>query len=110
GAAGGFAASALTPEQYRSDALIQIVSPRVSSDYVKVMTGRPLAERLRGIKQTLLSRTRLERVITEFDLYSAERARGMEEAVSRFRNSTTIEPELVDGASSPPSAIRVSYT
>jgi uncharacterized protein involved in exopolysaccharide biosynthesis len=111
GAAGGFITSWLTPVRYRSTALIQVVQPQVSSDYVRVASPLPIDVRVRAMTATVLSRTRLERVIADFNLYQKERAsQPREQVVQNFRDNISIQPESGTGAMSLGDTIRVSYT
>jgi protein tyrosine kinase modulator len=77
------------PDRYMSQATIQIVPQRVPDTYVKSpVTTR---DRLRTIQQTILSRTRLERIIEEFNLYPDERRSGiMEDVVQRMRDNDIV--------------------
>jgi polysaccharide chain length determinant protein (PEP-CTERM system associated) len=84
------AASFLVQAKYRSATLILIESETVPEAFVtRVATER----RHRGdtLKQEILSRTRLERIIRELDPYPAETRRGtLSEVVERMRNAVTI--------------------
>jgi uncharacterized protein involved in exopolysaccharide biosynthesis len=63
----------LLPTQYRSDASIIVVPRRVSEEYVRSTVTGHLGDRLRQINDQILSRTRLERIIRDFNLYEQER-------------------------------------
>jgi uncharacterized protein involved in exopolysaccharide biosynthesis len=111
GAAGGFVASSLMPARYRSEAVIQIVPSQVPSEYIRLVIAQPLEDRLRPIQQTILSRTRLERVIHDFDLFATERAsHPMEEIVDNFRRDISIRPGGSSGWLEPARAFTISYT
>ena len=74
------------PVIYRSEARIMVVPQRVPESFVPSSISTKLEDRLQAIKQQILSRTRLERIITEFNLYEAERKTGiMEDVVQRMR-------------------------
>ena len=74
------------PERYRSEALIVVIPQQVPDDYVKPTVSESVEERLPSITDQILSRSRLERIIQEMDLYKAERARGvMEDVVQTMR-------------------------
>jgi polysaccharide chain length determinant protein (PEP-CTERM system associated) len=76
------------PEQWMSTALIQIVPQQVPEAYVKSTVTMRIEDRLDSIKQLILSRTRLEAIIQEFNLYPEERRGGLvEDVVERMRNS-----------------------
>jgi polysaccharide chain length determinant protein (PEP-CTERM system associated) len=91
------------PDMYRSDALVLVVPQRVPQNYVKSAVTTRIEDRLQTISAQILSRTRLERVIQDFNLYSQERKNGvMEDVVEKMRSDITID--VVKG-----DAFRVSY-
>lgn len=93
------------PERYRSEALIVVVPQRVPDNYVKPTVSETIEERLSAITDHVLSRSRLERIIMEMNLYKAERARDvMEDVVLKMRQdiSTTPGGKEID-------SFRVSY-
>jgi polysaccharide chain length determinant protein (PEP-CTERM system associated) len=78
------------PERYRSEALIVVIPQQVPDNYVKPTVSESVEERLPAITDQILSRSRLERIIQEMDLYKAERARGvMEDVVQTMRGDVT---------------------
>src|SRR5262245_46726037 len=81
-----FAWSWSLPNRFRSSTLILIVPQRVPETYVRSTVTAPVAERIQAISQQILSRTRLERIIEEFDLYKEERKHMiMEDVVAMMR-------------------------
>jgi polysaccharide chain length determinant protein (PEP-CTERM system associated) len=81
-----FTVSQILPDRYRSEAVLLIVPQRVPENYVRPTVTTRLDERLQAIGQQLLSRTQLERIIQEFDLYSDERRSTiMEDVVETMR-------------------------
>ncbi len=91
------------PDRYRSDTLILVVPQRVPESYVKSTVTTSIEERLSSISQQILSRTRLERIIQEFNLYPRERRTSvMEDVVDQMRKD--IDVQVVKG-----DAFRVSY-
>jgi polysaccharide chain length determinant protein (PEP-CTERM system associated) len=79
-------ASAL-PDRYRSEALLQVTPQQVPENYVKSAVSQRLDSRLPAMEQTILSRTQLEQIIQEFNLYPKERKRLiMEDVVERMRS------------------------
>jgi len=78
--------SRFVPEQYRSEALILVVPQRVPDTYVKSTVVETVEERLPGITDQILSRSRLETIIQEMGLYKEERAKDvMENVVQKMR-------------------------
>ena len=74
------------PVIYRSETRIMVVPQRVPESFVPSSISTKLEDRLQAIKQQILSRTRLERIITEFNLYEVERKTNiMEDLVQRMR-------------------------
>jgi polysaccharide chain length determinant protein (PEP-CTERM system associated) len=61
------------PNRYRSQALVLVIPPQVPENYVRPPVTETLKERLESMRQQIMSRTQLERIITEFDLYEEER-------------------------------------
>lgn len=105
-AAGAAAVIHEWPNQYRSESVILVVPQRVPESYVKSTVTARIEDRLHAISQQILSRTRLEQIISDFDLYPRERARQdlMEDIVERMR-TRDIGITIVKG-----DAFRVSYT
>ena len=67
---------------YMSETLILVIPQRVPESYVKTTMTVRIEDRLRSIKEEILSRTRLEKVINDFNLYPELRAqKPMEEVV-----------------------------
>jgi uncharacterized protein involved in exopolysaccharide biosynthesis len=86
GAAAAPLLARLAPERYRSEALIMVIPQRVPDSYVKATVSESVEERLPSITSQILSRSRLERIIQEMDLYKAERSREvMEDVVQTMR-------------------------
>ena len=91
------------PDRYQSDTLILIVPQRVPESYVRSTVTSRIEDRLRSISQQILSRTRLERTIEEFDLYADKRGTEiMEDIVEQMRKDIKIDVVRGD-------AFRVSY-
>lgn len=94
----------LLPDRYRSETVILVVPQRVPESYVRSTVTMNLADRLRSIQQQIQSRTRLETIIRDFDLYPLERATmPMEDVVAMMRRD--VQVEIVKG-----DTFRVSYT
>jgi polysaccharide chain length determinant protein (PEP-CTERM system associated) len=92
------------PSTYRSEALIQLIAQRIPAKYVNSPVTMPIDERLKGIQQVVLSRSRLESIIKDFSLYpELRRTLVMEDVVDRMRTQD-IEIKVERG-----DAFRVSY-
>jgi polysaccharide chain length determinant protein (PEP-CTERM system associated) len=96
---------AYLPDVYRSETLILVVPQRVPESYVRSTVTARIEDRLQSISQQILSRTRLEQVVTDFNLYAKERADQalMEDIVEQMR-TRDIGIDIIKG-----DAFRVSY-
>lgn len=94
------------PNTYRSETVILVVPQRVPESYVRSTVTARIEDRLQTISQQIMSRTRLEQIVQDFNLYPRERAdrQLMEDIVERMR-SKDIGIDIVKG-----DAFRVSYT
>jgi polysaccharide chain length determinant protein (PEP-CTERM system associated) len=80
------------PDRYRSETLIQIIPQRLPESYVRSTVTTRIEDRLQALRQQILNRTRLERLIEEFKLYEEQRrASTMEDVVERMRRDVRIE-------------------
>ena len=83
--------ASVTPQRFRSETLILVVPQRVPDNYVKSTVTDSVEERLPAITEQILSRSRLERIIHDMDLYKAERdTQVMEDVVARMRSDVHI--------------------
>src|SRR5262245_51725093 len=86
------------PDRYKSEALLLVVPQRVPEAFVRSTVTMRIEDRLQAISAQILSRTKLEQIIREFDLYARERQTGiMEDIVDRMRfRDTHVEVRQVD--------------
>lgn len=92
GAIGAFGYARTLPDQFRSETQILIVPQRIPETYVRSTVTIKVEDRLKSITQQILSRTRLEQVILELDLYPGERRKApMEEVVEGMRKAIEIQ-------------------
>ena len=61
------------PTRYRSESSIVIVPARVPAEYVRSTATGQVGDRLQSISRMIMNRTRLERIMTDFNLYDVER-------------------------------------
>jgi polysaccharide chain length determinant protein (PEP-CTERM system associated) len=95
------------PERFRSETLIMVVPQRVPDSYVKATITESIEARLPSISEQILSRSRLERIITDMNLYGALRARQvMEDVVQAMRSDVTVS---LAGGRENSNSFRVSY-
>lgn len=79
------------PNRYRATTQIIITPQQVPTNYVRSTITTMLADRLQMIREQILSRTRLERIIEEFNLYPEKRAGGiMEDVVEQMRKDIDV--------------------
>ena len=84
------------PDTYRSEARILIVPQRVPESYVRPTVTTRLEDRLNSINQQVRSRTKLERIIEEFNLYAERRKTDiMQDIVEDM--SRNIDVDIVQG-------------
>ena len=85
------------PDRYQSYALLLVVPQRVPETFVRSTVTMRSSDRLQAITQQLLSRTELERIIQEFDLYADQRrTAAMQDIVDSMR-TRDIEIKPVKG-------------
>jgi polysaccharide chain length determinant protein (PEP-CTERM system associated) len=83
--------SIFLPDRYRASTSILIVPQRVPENFVRPTVTEDLGERLNTISQQIMSRTRLERIVQEFNLYENERKRMiMEDVIDRMRKDINV--------------------
>ena len=87
----GWIYAQMQPDRYRATAVIQVTPPQLPTNVVRPMVTMSLRERLPMLEQEVLSRARLERIITDFDLYKPQRAAGaMEDVVTQMRRDINV--------------------
>ena len=97
GASGAPLISRTMPQLFRSETLIMVVPQQVPDTYVKSTVTAKMEDRLPSISNVILSRSRLERIINDFNLYPAQRRRGiMEDVVQRLRADISVQVEGQD--------------
>jgi polysaccharide chain length determinant protein (PEP-CTERM system associated) len=85
------------PDLYQSTALVMIERQQVPEAFVRPTVTSQLEIRLQTISQEILSRSRLENLITRFNLYPDLRAAGStEQAVDRMRSDIRLELKASD--------------
>src|SRR5436309_8834519 len=90
--AGTFLYAKRLPNKYRSQTTILVVPQRVPDSYVRSTVTATVEDRLRSISEEILSRTRLERIIQDFNLYFEERRRRpLEEIIEKMRVDIAVE-------------------
>jgi succinoglycan biosynthesis transport protein ExoP len=100
----------LWPVRYRSEALILVERQDVPSHYVQPNVTSDVQQRLQAITQQVLSRTRLDRMITQFGLYPKDSKRfGREKLIEKMRDDIDVVPVLTADRNHL-TAFRILYT
>jgi polysaccharide chain length determinant protein (PEP-CTERM system associated) len=104
GSAAAIAVSGRLPDKFRSETLIMLIPQRISEAYVKGAVTTSIEDRLGSLENQILSRSRLERIIVDLDLYTdLRRTLPMEEVVRRMgENDIVVRTEGKE-------SFRVSY-
>jgi len=85
------------PTRYQSETLILVVPQQVPEAYVRSTVTTHIEDRLQTITQQILSRTRLERIIEDFNLYPEQRKTSdVESVVEAMRSSIAVRVEKGD--------------
>ena len=102
-------ASWVLPPRYQSGTLILVEQATMPKDYVTPNINDDTQERLQSITQQILSRTRLLKIIDQFNLYGTEHGvKSPDDKLARMRKD--IDIELVHDARGQISAFTISYT
>ena len=83
---GGVSYIALTPEMYRAKTVILVEEQSVPESYVRSPVTEDLQNRIRTINQQVNSRSNLEKIIKEFDLYSRKKSAKKDKPINRLKN------------------------
>jgi polysaccharide chain length determinant protein (PEP-CTERM system associated) len=88
---------AFVPNIYRSTATVLVDRQQIPETFVRSTVTSALETRFHTISQEILSRSRLEALITRFDLYSELRKRSpLEQVIERMRRDIKLELKGVD--------------
>jgi protein tyrosine kinase modulator len=115
GAVGAYAYARTLKDLFRSETVVMMTPQRVREDVVRSAARPPLADRIQTISQQIMSRTRLEAIVTDLNLYPEERRSGlMEDIIEHMRKDVTVEVVRGDAfkvayvSESPVTAMRVT--
>jgi len=81
--------AAILPNVYRSNTLILVTPQKLPQSFITSTVTMSLSDRMQSIIQEILSRTNLERIVQEFQLYPELRI--MEDRVANLRAAAHIE-------------------
>ena len=92
------------PNKYRSETVMLVVPQQVPENYVRSTVTAKLEDRMQSINQQILSRTRLEKIIQDFNLYENERRAGIMEDIVEKMRTKDILVQVLKG-----DAFRIAY-
>jgi succinoglycan biosynthesis transport protein ExoP len=105
-----FGVARIWPEQYRSEALILVEQQKVPELYVTPNVVTDLQDRLQSMTQQILSRTRLQKLIEQSNLYPDVRQRmNIDEIVDKMRADIRIELVQAPRRQDDLTAFRISF-
>jgi polysaccharide chain length determinant protein (PEP-CTERM system associated) len=88
---GGLGYILITPKIYEAHTLILVQPQNVPRDYVRSVVSSDITERLRTITQQVTSRTNLEKVIAEFNLFGDARNSNLHDPATLLKKSIKID-------------------
>lgn len=98
------------PNRYRSTAIVLVTPPQVRAA-ASVGPQLSLASRLRMLQQEVLNRSRLERIVVDFDLYPEERQKGiMEDVIGAMRRDISVSNPLGASRRNDGTSFTLSFT
>ena len=87
--------SRVLPNRYKSQTLVLIEQPTVSNKIVEPVDSSDISQRLSSMQQQILSRSRLEPIIRQFNLYPRDiNLLPMDELVLRLQKAIEVTPIL----------------
>jgi polysaccharide chain length determinant protein (PEP-CTERM system associated) len=93
GAPLAYGVSRFLPNKYKSQTLVIIEQPTVPEKFVESLDSSDINQRLSSMQQQILSRSRLEPVIRQFNLYPEDINRvSMDELVVRLQKTIEVTP------------------
>jgi polysaccharide chain length determinant protein (PEP-CTERM system associated) len=86
----GVALTYVVPSRYQSQTLVLIEQQKVPEDYVKPVVEEDISSRLASMKEQILSRSRIEPIINQYNLYS-KGGNSMDDRVSMMQKAIGIK-------------------
>jgi len=86
------------PNMYESEATLIIMPPTISEKVVPSLTDADLSKRIKAMRQTVLSRSSLEGMMSKFNLYAEERSSGepIQLIIGKMVSRVKIDAEVGD--------------
>jgi polysaccharide biosynthesis transport protein len=103
--------SCLIPNRYKSEATILVQQQQIPERYVTPNSTTDLDQALQAMTHAVLSRPRLLKIISDFDLYPKQKRLSSEQLVELMRNDITIESleNPNDAQRNGPDAFSITY-
>lgn len=93
GSAAGLLLAVVIPAQYTSHTMVLVEEPVVPDSYVKPVVSEDVNQRLASMQGEILSRTRLQELVAQFNPYKKEIGKvSMEAMIERLRKSIKVAP------------------
>jgi polysaccharide chain length determinant protein (PEP-CTERM system associated) len=90
-----YGVSRFLPNRFKSQTLVLIEQPTVSAKIVESLDSQDINQRLSSMQQQILSRSRLEPIIRQFNLYPQDvNRKSMDELVLRLQKAIEVTPIL----------------
>jgi succinoglycan biosynthesis transport protein ExoP len=96
-------------DRYRSETLILVEQQRVPQHYVVSNIAVDLQERLQSMTQQILSRTRLQKIIEDMNLYGKASRSDLDALIARMRRDIQIDLVRAEGRGDL-TAFKISYS
>jgi polysaccharide chain length determinant protein (PEP-CTERM system associated) len=95
GAPLGYVVARVIPPRYTSQTTVLVQQPTVPANWVPSVVTGDIEQRLASMKAEILSRSRLEPIIRQFNLYSRDiNSAPMEDLVARLQKAIVVSPIL----------------
>lgn len=110
---GTFFGSLFLPRAYRSEAIIIVEPQKLPSNYVQSTVSVNVADRLEAIRQEILSRSRLRKVISDFDIYHSKKGNAVtDEQVETIRKDISVDlvNNPADDRNKSVTALKIAYS
>jgi succinoglycan biosynthesis transport protein ExoP len=104
-----WSASWLVPSVYCSESVILVEQQKVPEEYVVANVTLDLQQRLEAMRQQILSRTRLQRIIDQYQLYRGNH-NDSDEVIEQMRKDVKTELVEAPGHRGQFSAFKISYS
>jgi polysaccharide chain length determinant protein (PEP-CTERM system associated) len=98
------------PRIYQTSTMVLVTPPKISEAYVKSSIPTSTESQLQNLGYEILSRSRLEKLITEFNLYPDDvKTSSMERAVDMMRRDIQLNIKAISGGQTGGGYFTISY-